>query len=108
MATTFLSLVNGIGRGAYLDTIYDQNLTVVSGTAANSNEVQGPVTSGTSVTLPQSGTYLAVELQIELNGQGLEPVTDYTYVGSGTRTQVQFTFGLVINDVVNFRKVRSS
>lgn len=106
----FLRLVNGQPRSfaeASVVTIYDQSLSVVSGTAANSNQVQGPVNSGTSVTLPQSGTYTSAELQIYLNGDRLEPVFDYTYVGSAPRTQVQFTFGLVVGDRVDFRVDRA-
>lgn len=101
----FLRLSNGIPRsfneGSSV-TIYDQSLTVVT-SGAGANQINGPVTSGTSVTLPGSQTYTSAELQIYLNGDRLEPVFDYTYVGSPPRTQVQFTFDLVVGDRIDFR-----
>jgi hypothetical protein len=107
----FLRLVNGVQRSFNESStlpIYDQQLTIVSGAPANSNQMTGPVTAGTSVTLPVSGSYSAAELQVELNGQGIEPVSDYVYVGSGSaKTQVQFTFALVVGDVVDFRIIRA-
>lgn len=102
----FLRLSNGFPRSfteASSVPIYDQRLTVVASGASGSNQVNGPVVTGTSVTLPQSGTYSGLELQIYLNGDRLEDVADYTYVGSGgSKTQVQFTFNLVVGDTVDF------
>lgn len=101
----FLRLSSGVPRsfseGASV-TIYDQSLTVVP-SGAGANEINGPVTTGTSVTLPGSQTYTAIELQIYLNGDRLEQVFDYSYVGSPPRTQVQFTFDLVPTDRIDFR-----
>lgn len=104
MATSFLTIVNGVARmSSILTTIFDQRLTVLVSGASGSNQVNGPVTAGTNVTLPQSGTYSGLELQVYLNGDRLEAVSDYTYVGVGTaKTQVQFTFGLVAGDTVDF------
>lgn len=90
-----------------LPAIYDQRLTVVSGAPGNSNQITGPVTTGTNVTLPQSGNYTGLELEVYLNGDRLEVTVDYTYVGSGTKTQVQFTQQLEIGDTVDFVKQRS-
>lgn len=108
----FLRLSNGVPRSfdeAASVTIYDERLTVVSGAPADSNEITGPVNAGTNVTLPDSGTYTALELQIYLNGDRLEAVADYAYVGAGpTRTQVQFTFGLVVGDTIDFVKQRDA
>lgn len=110
MATKALTVVNGLPRmepiDASLPTIYDEVLEVVSGTPANSNEVQGPVSAGTPVTLPNSGDYTGLELEIDLNGQDLVAVRDFNYVGSGTKTQVSFTFELVVTDELRFRKTR--
>lgn len=101
----FLRLSNGVPRsfneGASV-TIYDQSLTVVP-SGAGANQINGPVTAGTNVTLPGSQTYTAAELQIYLNGDRLEPIFDYSYVGSPLRTQVQFTFQLEVGDRVDFR-----
>ncbi len=46
-------------------TIYDKSLTVVSGTPG-SYEIQGPVTAGTAITLPDSQTYNSSELIVNL------------------------------------------
>lgn len=101
----FLRLTNGVPRSFAESsslTIYDQSITVVV-SGAGANQINGPVITGTSVTLPASQTYTAAELQIYLNGDRLEPVFDYTYVGSPLRTQVQFTFQLEIGDRLDFR-----
>lgn len=102
----FLSLSNGIPRSfneATSVAIYDQRLTIVSGAPADSNEKTGPVTTGSSVTLPQSGTYSGLELEIYHSGQRLDYIFDYAYVGAGSgKTQVQFTFDLLVQDVIDF------
>lgn len=101
----FLRLSNGVPRSfqeSASQTIYDQSLTVVA-SGAGANQINGPVNAGVSVTLPGSQTYTAAELQIYLNGDRLEPIFDYSYVGSAPRTQVQFTFQLVVGDRVDFR-----
>jgi len=99
MSGTFLALVNGFPRSQAANVyvpVYDQRYTVAS-----------PITSGTAVTLPASGSYVGAELQVYFNGQRLEPSADYNYVGSGTKTQVTFTFNLVVGDLVDFRVDRS-
>lgn len=101
----FLRLTNGVPRSfaeSSSTTIYDQSLTVVA-SGAGANEINGPVNAGVSITLPGSQTFTSAELQIFLNGNHLEPVFDYTYVGSPPRTQIQFTFGLIVGDRVDFR-----
>jgi len=105
----FLRLTSGVPRSfaeSSSVTIYDQSLTLVA-SSPGANEIIGPITTGTSVTLPGSQTYTAAELQIYLNGDRLEPLFDYTYVGSPPRTQVQFTFQLEIGDRLDFRIDRS-
>lgn len=101
----FLRLSNGVPRSFQESsslTIYDQSLTVVAA-GAGPNEINGPINAGVNVTLPGSQQYTAAELQIYLNGDRLEPIFDYAYVGSAPRTQVQFTFQLVVGDRVDFR-----
>lgn len=91
----FLRLVNGQPRHfaeSGSPTIYDQTIDVVS-----------PITAGTSITLPASQQYTSAELEVRLNGIRLEPVVDYTYVGSPPRTQIQLTFDLVVGDRLRFR-----
>lgn len=101
----FLRLSNGVPRSFQESaslTIYDESLTVVA-SSPDANEIVGPINAGVNVTIPGSQTYTAAELQIYLNGDRLEPVFDYAYVGSAPRSQVQFTFGLVVGDRVDFR-----
>lgn len=105
----FVKFSNGALRMTELPTppaIYDQRLTVVSGLPLNSNEIQGPLSSGSILTLPQSGTYSGLELLVFCNGNKLEAAFDYNYVGSGTRTQIQILFDLVVNDTIDFRTER--
>ena len=95
----FLRLVNGrpmLQDEAGITTIYDE-IYAVSGT----------ISTGTLVTLPNSGTYTANELEVRLNGMRLEPVFDYNYAGSAPRTQISFTFDLVDSDRVRFRVDRA-
>ena len=107
----FLRLSGGVPRsfaesGAL--TIYDQPLTVISGAPSNTNQVTGPISTGVSITLPQSGTYTGAELEVRLNGQRLEALYDYNYVGTGSgKTQIQMTFNLSIGDRLDFRVDRS-
>ena len=91
------------------DNVYRSTLLIVDDAPQNSNELQGTITSGTSVTLTDSGTYSGNELNIKLNGIDLVPLRDYNYVGSGSaKTQVSFTFDLIGTrshpDVVEFYK----
>lgn len=90
----------------YGDPVYDQNITFVSGSPANGNEIQGPVNAGIAITLPLSKTFTGKELEITLNGQLLEDVFDYMPVGSAPHSQVSFTFQLVVGDVLSFRTIR--
>lgn len=97
-----LELVNALPRmkaESGSPTIYDETLEVVS-SGAGAGEINGPITSGTSITLPSSKTYTGDELEIYLNGDRLVPVFDYSYDSS---TQVSFTFELVVGDIIRFR-----
>jgi hypothetical protein len=105
----FLRLSQGVLRmvdEAGSPTIYDKSLTVVSGTPG-SYEIQGPVTAGTAITLPDSQTYNSSELIVNLNGQALEQVFDFNFVGSIPRTQVSLTFDLEVGDRLDFRVYRN-
>jgi hypothetical protein len=88
-----LRLVNGIPR--YQDavnTVMNEQLSV-----------GGTIVAGTNVTIPNSGNYTGAELEIYLNGQRLNVVEDFNYVGSPPRTQVTFVFNLIAGDLVVFR-----
>jgi len=96
----FLRLINGIPRSfdeASSIPIYDESLTVSS-----------TITAGTNVALPLSGTYDGQELEVYCNGQVLDDIADYIFVGSPPRTQVQFTFDLITGDIIRFRKIRNA
>lgn len=107
----FLRISNGVARSfdeATSTAIYDQPLTVVA-SGAVANQINGPVTSGTNITLPASGTYAAAELEVRLNGMRLEQLYDYNYVGAGpTRTQIALTFDLAVGDRLDFRVDRAA
>ena len=103
----FLTIVNGRPQmqevpSGDATTIYDESLLVVSGTPG-AGEIQGPITTGTSITLPSSQTYEDDELEVYFNGQRIESVYDYNYVGTIPRTQISMTFDLEIGDIIRFR-----
>jgi len=107
-----LSLVNGIPKmtdeSATLPAIYDEYIDILSSGASGDNQLNGPIDAGTNITLPNSGTYDSIELLVYLSGQRLEDVIDYTYVGSGVRTQIAFTFDLEVGDRIRFRIDRNA
>jgi hypothetical protein len=79
-------------------TIYDRYLEVVA-SGAGANQINGPITAGTNITLPSSQTYTGDELQVFLNGLRLDNVLDYNHVSS---TQISFLFNLEVTDVLRF------
>ncbi len=107
-----LALTNGLPRmvdESSAPTIYDDYLTVVASGASGSNEInEADAETGDNITLPNSGSYEADELEVYLNTNRMHDVFDYNYVGSGTRTQITMTFGLVAGDVIRFRVDRSA
>jgi len=97
----FTRIVNGVLRSfeeSGSPTIYDQTISIVA-SGAVSPDLNGPVTSGTNITLPSSKTYTGDELRITLNGIILDNVLDYNYVSS---TQINFLFNLEVGDAVRF------
>ena len=87
-------VISGIPRYQELGaTAYEETYSVAS-----------PISAGTDITLPNSGTYTSSELTIYLNGQKMTYLEDYAYVGTPPRTQVEFLFDLVAGDLVVFRK----
>ena len=65
----------------------------------------GGLSTGVPLTLPSSETYLGDELEVKLGSTVLSVGTDYEYVGTGIKTQVAFTFDLVEDDEINFKKI---
>jgi hypothetical protein len=112
----YLALVNGVPRQSVLPgttLIYDQSITVVA-SGAGANQINGPVTTGTAVTLPSSGSYTlnansVANIQVYLNGDRVEQVFDWSTSGAGpTFTAIQFTFNLNVGDRVDIRSERAS
>lgn len=97
----FLRLVNGVPKSfaeSGSPAIYDTTLEIVA-SGAGAGQLNGPITSGTNITLPSSQTYTGDELQVYLNGLRLDNVFDYNTPNS---TQINFTFGLVAGDIIRF------
>ena len=93
--TKALSLINGIGRMITInafDSFYDDKYTFAVDTS-----------SGTNITLPNTGTYSNVELRVFLMGQFLEVGQDYAYVGSIPRTQIQLLQDMSSGNSLRFR-----
>lgn len=93
MAFRYLVVNNGIHHAKLESSAYDESTILGS-----------PVSSGTPITLPNSGTYNGDELEVYLNNIRQEDVLDYNWVGSAPRTQVSFTKDLITGDVLRFRK----
>jgi hypothetical protein len=91
----YLTITNGVPHLAVDPgvALYDQTITYVS-----------TLTSGTAITLPASETYTGSELTVILNGQTLEDIADYIWLGSPPRTQFSMTFDLVSGDVLRILK----
>ena len=99
---SFTRIVNGVLRSFQESnslTIYDQPLLVVA-SGATTGQVNGPITTGSPVTLPLGKTYTAYELEVYLNGQRLEDSIDYAFNSS---TTVVFTFDIIVGDLIRFR-----
>lgn len=97
----FLRLSGGIPRSfdeSGSPAIYDETIAIVA-SGAVSPDLNGPVTAGTSITLPNGQTYTGDELQVYLNGLRLDDILDYNHTSS---TQIQMTFSLEVNDKLRF------
>lgn len=101
----FLRLSDGIPRSfqeSSSTAIYDETLDVVGG-SPGAGEIAGPITSGTPITLPSSQEYDSEELEVYVNGQRMDSLLDYNFEGSPPRTQISFTFDIVVGDRLRFR-----
>jgi hypothetical protein len=113
---SFLQIVNGFPRQVSVSgqDIYDQSISIVASGGTAPSSVNGPVTAGTALTLPASFSYTlnaesVANINIDLNGQRLEQVYDWTTSGSGPNyTAIQFTFQLVVGDRIDIRSERTS
>ena len=128
--TQAISAVQGNVNALYLqltDPSYDEPLVVISEVPTNTNHVHGPITSGTTLTLPLNSRNASATqyyttgkgwLQVYLNGQmlnlnntyGGSPVdgeisNGWSEVGSvgSAQTTIVIQQSLVIGDIVTFR-----
>jgi len=114
----FATATNKVVLFPHLDTInqniYYEAKLVVSGAPANSNQVTGPISSGSLITLPNDSrnagsgrTYIvgSGELLVFLNGVQQVLGVDYYEVGapSAQSNQIQIQQDLLITDEVVFR-----
>ena len=63
----------------------------------------GGLTAGATLTLPSSQTYTDVDLEVSLEGEILDVVQDYNYVGSAPRTQITTVIDLLEGEKIRFR-----
>ena len=99
--TKALALVNGIPRMIETEvSIYEEIITVVASGASGDNEMNGPISSGTIVFLPNSKTYSSDELEVYLEESRLTKLLDYT---NSSSTSVQFTFQIKVGERIKFR-----
>lgn len=112
----YLALVNGVPRQSVLPgttLIYDQSIAIVTSGATPPSSLNGPVTTGTAITLPSSGSYTLnansiANINVYLNGERLEQVFDWSTSGAGpTYTAIQLTFQLEVGDRLDIRSERS-
>jgi len=97
----FTRIISGVLRSfdeSGSPTIYDRTILIVA-SGAVSPDLNGPVSAGTSISLPSGQTYTGDELQVYLNGLRLDDVLDYNTTSS---TQVQMTFNLEAGDKLRF------
>jgi len=108
----FLRLVSGLPRmvdESGTPTIYDDYLIVVESGASGANEINlADCESGDEITLPNSGTYDGDNLEVYFNGDRVQDVFDYNWVGTGTRTKITMTFSLNVGDKLRFRVDRGA
>jgi hypothetical protein len=97
----FLRLINGIPKSVEESgspTIYDRTITIVA-SSPGTDELVGPISAGTSITLPGGQTYTGDELNMMLNGIDIDNVLDYNTTSS---TQIQMTYSLEVGDKLRF------
>lgn len=94
--------------------IYEELLSIVTGPAANDNELTGPILSGTNINIPfdsrdsnsvRTYTVGKGDLEIFLNGQKIRIGSDWTEVGAPNvnSSEIQIQQDLVVGDELIFR-----
>jgi len=85
--------------------IYDETIEIKTSGASGPNELNGPISAGTPVTLPNGKTYTADELEVWIGGDRLTNVFDYSH---SSTTTITFNFELVALDKIRFRIDRTA
>jgi hypothetical protein len=94
--------------------VYEEPIAIIAGVPSTDNELQGPISAGTVITLPTNSRngdlaqgYIVGSgvLVIELNGMALKVADDWSEIGSvgASATTIQIDIDLVIGDELNFR-----
>ena len=107
--TKRLELVAGIPRmvtDAASPTIYSKFIEIVE-SGPTGDQLVGPISANTPITLPASETYDSSELQIWLNGIRQTYGVDFLYVGDTPRTQFKMLFDLEVGDKLKIYKDRN-
>ncbi len=65
----------------------------------------GGVSTGSPISLPNSGNYLGGELEVKLNDVIMTVGSEYQYIGTGVKTQIAFLFDLIESDEIVFSKI---
>ncbi len=98
-----LSLVNGIPRmvDSTAGAVYEESIEIVESNPTG-NQLVGPISAGTSVTLPNTQTYTlnSDTLQLQLNSQPLEKTYDFNEVTDST---FSLTFEVIAGDRIDIR-----
>jgi hypothetical protein len=97
----FLRLTNGIPKSfdeSGSPVIYDRSITIVAA-SPGTDQLIGPISAGTNITLPGGQTVTGDELRLSLNGILLDDVLDYNITST---TTIQMTYSLEIKDVLRF------
>ena len=95
------------GTHFFLDIDNTGILSTVSGIVYSETLVigAGGVSTGTPISLPNSGSYLGKELEIKLNDVVMQVGSEYQFEGTGVKTQISFLFDLVETDSIDFTKI---
>lgn len=89
-----MKLINGLPTSV---AAYSESISYPSG-----------LTAGTTITLPNSGSFLdaaAKDLLVIYNDLSMEVTRDFTVVGAGpTYTQIQMTFNIPVDGKLTFKQ----
>jgi hypothetical protein len=96
------------------DNVYDEKISIIAGVAANDNELTGPISAGTTITIPTDGrdgdsvqNYEVGKgvLEVFLNGQYLFNGVDWSELGTlgDASNTFQIDIDLVVDDELTIR-----